>query len=57
MIPDTAPRDSPPAQPPARPPVLNSAELMRGAREVVILHAGQTYRLRITSKDRLILTK
>lgn len=37
--------------------LLTSAELMRGAREITILHAGETYRLRVTSKDRLILTK
>lgn len=39
------------------PRVLTSADLLRGAREVVILHAGEAYRLRLTSRDRLILTK
>jgi hemin uptake protein HemP len=48
--------DSPPASP-AEPAVVTSAELLRGRREVTILHAGETYRLRVTSKDRLILTK
>ncbi len=43
--------------PPAETPVLSSAELLRGGREVTILHAGEVYRLRVTSKDRLILTK
>jgi hemin uptake protein HemP len=43
--------------PPAGTPVLSSADLLRGAREVTILHAGEAYRLRVTSKDRLILTK
>jgi hemin uptake protein HemP len=38
-------------------PVLSSAELLRGGREVTILHGGEAYRLRVTSKDRLILTK
>ena len=46
-----------PGDPPPEPPVLTSTDLLRGGREVTILHAGETYRLRITSKDRLILTK
>jgi len=36
---------------------MTSAELLRGMREITILHAGEAYRLRLTSKDRLILTK
>lgn len=36
---------------------LRVADLMRGGREVVILHGGFEYLLRITSNDRLILTK
>ncbi len=36
---------------------IRSAALMNGRREVVILHAGERYRLRITANDRLILTK
>lgn len=32
-------------------------DLFRGRREVVIVHAGQEYRLRITRADKLILTK
>jgi len=39
------------------PRVLRSDEILRGAREVTILHAGEAYRLRITSNDKLILTK
>ena len=34
-----------------------STVLMNGRREVVILHAGERYRLRITANDKLILTK
>ncbi|WP_407518809.1 hemin uptake protein HemP [Methylobacterium oryzisoli] len=30
---------------------------MSGRREVIILHAGERYRLRITANDKLILTK
>jgi hemin uptake protein HemP len=50
-----------PASPsgPAQPtrPVLRSADLLNGAREVCILHGADAYRLRVTSNDKLILTK
>jgi hemin uptake protein HemP len=36
---------------------LPSRDLFRGRREVVILHAGHEYVLRITKADKLILTK
>jgi hemin uptake protein HemP len=36
---------------------FDSRELMRGGREVLIRHAGQTYRLRHTRNDKLILVK
>jgi hemin uptake protein HemP len=36
---------------------LNSAEIFSGAREVLIDHAGEEYRLRLTSHGKLILTK
>ena len=36
---------------------LRSNELLRGSREVVIRHGEQTYRLRHTRNDKLILTK
>ena len=31
--------------------------MMNGQREIVIVHAGLRYRLRITANDKLILTK
>lgn len=31
--------------------------LLQGAREAIIIHNGENYRLRITSKGKLILTK
>jgi hemin uptake protein HemP len=34
-----------------------SLALFRGEREVVIIHQGQEYRLRITRAEKLILTK
>ncbi|MBI3198146.1 MAG: hemin uptake protein HemP [Rhodospirillales bacterium] len=38
-------------------PVVDSSALMNGRRELVIRHNGQTYRLRVTASDKLILTK
>ncbi len=49
--------DTPQDAAPAEPLVLTSRDLLRGGREMTILHRGEAYRLRITSKDRLILTK
>ncbi|MBL1261060.1 MAG: hemin uptake protein HemP [Thiotrichaceae bacterium] len=36
---------------------LTSDELLAGQRQLVIEHHGEEYRLRITSKEKLILTK
>lgn len=36
---------------------LKSIEIFSGAREVIIEHAGDEYRLRLTSQGKLILTK
>jgi hemin uptake protein HemP len=41
---------------PAR-PVVKSEDLFREAREVLILHRDEEYRLRITRAGKLILTK
>lgn len=41
----------------AGPRRLQLAELLQGAREVIIVHDGFEYRLRITSNGKLILTK
>lgn len=38
-------------------PHTTSARLMGGARELIIRHAGEEYRLRVTGKGKLILTK
>lgn len=43
--------------PPGVPPEVSSEALLRGQREITILHAGDRYRLRITANDKLILTK
>jgi hemin uptake protein HemP len=50
----------PPREPHERdraPRRIHSPALFDGAREVVIVHQGQEYRLRITRADKLILTK
>lgn len=36
---------------------ISASELMGGARELLIEHAGEEYRLRITRNGKLILTK
>ncbi|RED44167.1 hemin uptake protein HemP [Aestuariispira insulae] len=39
------------------PDILKSEDLFQGARELIIRHRDKDYRLRITSLDKLILTK
>lgn len=53
------PRASLPLPPPSAPApgCLDSTVLLRGAREVLIRHGGEVYRLRHTRNDKLILTK
>jgi len=41
----------------ADPKVLTSSDLLGGSKTIIIKHAGEEYRLSITSKDKLILTK
>jgi len=36
---------------------INTADLMQGAREIILLHEGEEYVLRITRTGKLILTK
>ncbi|WP_081431789.1 hemin uptake protein HemP [Geobacter metallireducens] len=36
---------------------ITAAELMDGEIEIIIVHAGEQYRLRITANNKLILTK
>ena len=36
---------------------IDLRDLLNGAREAILLHEGQEYRLRITSNAKLILTK
>lgn len=46
-----------PADADARALRVESRALLRGAREILIQHGGETYRLRHTRNDKLILTK
>ncbi len=60
-----APRSSASIQPAARvavqraatPRELDSHDLLGGARELLIRHNGESYRLRVTRLGKLILTK
>lgn len=36
---------------------IDSTHLLHGGRELLIAHAGEEYRLRLTRNDKLILTK
>jgi hemin uptake protein HemP len=38
-------------------PVIDSQDLFRGGKQLMILHAGQVYTLRQTRDNKLILTK
>jgi hemin uptake protein HemP len=37
--------------------MLDSKELFSGSRELIIAHGSERYRLRLTSQNKLILTK
>jgi len=39
------------------PPKLESSAMFAGKRELIIVHQGEEYRLRITRQEKLILTK
>lgn len=55
------PRKAQPHSPPAGhdppPAERDLREIMAGAREIVLVHNGERYRLRITANGKLILTK
>lgn len=38
-------------------PVVDVKQLLGEGREIILMHLGEAYRLRITARDRLILTK
>ncbi|HZE99591.1 MAG TPA: hemin uptake protein HemP [Planctomycetota bacterium] len=52
--------DPPEGTPPRREPeraTVTSGEILKGGRQVIILHDGQEYRLQLTKNGKLILTK
>jgi len=53
------PRHEPPAAPvpSMQRKRITTADLMQGAREIIVLHQGEEYLLRITKTGKLILTK
>ncbi|TJY60826.1 hemin uptake protein HemP [Sinimarinibacterium sp. CAU 1509] len=55
LSPRTSEADATPTQ--LRSVRISSDELLRGAREIVIEHRGEEYRLLRTRNDRLILNK
>jgi hemin uptake protein HemP len=58
MTQEFGPKDAPVAAPkPLEPRVLSSRDLLAGAREVIIQHGQEQYRLRLTSSNKLILVK
>jgi hemin uptake protein HemP len=38
-------------------PIVDSVTLMSGQRELIIRHGAESYRLRVTASNKLILTK
>jgi len=54
MRPDTVGGDTTSGTPPVD---VDSVTLMKGRRELIIRHGVDTYRLRITASNKLILTK
>jgi hemin uptake protein HemP len=42
---------------PAEPRIIEAREIFTDGREVIIVHNEERYRLRVTSKGKLILTK
>jgi hemin uptake protein HemP len=58
----TDPKVPPPSRkgdgaPPVSPTEIDSVTLMAGHRELLIRHAQELYRLRVTAQGKLILTK
>lgn len=54
--PPEAPQDNPGTPRIAAPPRLDSSALFGASRELIIVHNGREYRLRMTQNEKLILT-
>ena len=50
-------KESEAGRPDSSAPVLDSVTLMSGQRELIIRHGAESYRLRVTASNTLILTK
>ena len=50
-------KESEAGRPDSSAPVLDSVTLMSGQRELIIRHGAESYRLRVTASNKLILTK
>ncbi|GGC51719.1 hemin uptake protein HemP [Chelatococcus reniformis] len=48
---------APAGKEPTEPRIIEARELFTDGREVIIVHNDERYRLRVTSKGKLILTK
>jgi hemin uptake protein HemP len=55
--PKSPPDDGPEARRSPETPVIDVRDLLAGGREAIIIHGGERYRLRVTARDKLILTK
>ncbi len=54
---DAEPHDEPPPDDTDRPRIIRSEDVLQGRREVWIEHGEEMYRLRVTSSNKLYLTK
>jgi hemin uptake protein HemP len=57
MMSDPKAERPPEDAPEARPRRIDLNTILRGDREVIIAHGADEYRLRLTSNDKLLLTK
>jgi hemin uptake protein HemP len=57
LVTQASPKSGATPGPATRPGVLDSVALLGSRNEVEITHQGETYRLRRTRQDKLILTK
>jgi hemin uptake protein HemP len=55
--PTSRPRPEPPPRPGRTRPLFDLRDLIGDGREAIIKHGGEQYLLRLTSNDKLILTK
>ncbi len=54
---DPTPKSSPAGERGGAIPRIDASTLLASSREIILVHNQQEYRLRLTSNDKLILTK